>query len=203
MTDGGAETSMGLTFETLTGAEVTAALDDLGRLRCRVFRDWPYLYDGDPANEAGYLRSYRDTPGAILVAARAGGAMVGCATGMPLAHHEDARDLPLSDLGLSMGEVFYCAESVLLPGWRGYGAGHRFFDLREDHARRLGFAVAMFCAVERSADHPLKPAGARSLAPFWEGRGYRARDAVVRMTWTDLGQDAPSEKSLRVWTRRL
>ncbi len=194
---------MSLTFETLTGARVGDVLDDLGALRARVFRDWPYLYDGDPANEAAYLESYRDTPGAILVAARDGDAMVGCATGMPLAHHEDARDLPLDGLGLSGQDVFYCAESVLLPAYRGKGAGHLFFDRREAHARDLGFAVSLFCGVERPADHPARPEGARSLAPFWEGRGYRARDAHVHMRWTDIGDTVPTDKALRVWTKQL
>lgn len=194
---------MSLAFETLEGAGMESALDDLARLRARVFRDWPYLYDGDPANEAEYLRSYRDAPGAVLVLARADGRRVGCATGMPLARHEDARDLPLGELGLDRDEVFYCAESVLLPEFRGHGAGHAFFDRREEHARKHGFAVAMFCAVERPENHPDRPDGARSLAPFWEGRGYVACDAFARMSWTDIGDDAPSEKRLRVWTKSL
>ena len=194
---------MSLTLRTLTGADVADVLDDLARLRAEVFRDWPYLYDGDPKNEAEYLRSYRDTPGAILVSAEDGGRMVGCATGMPLTHHEDARDVPLGDLGLSVDDVFYCAESVLLPDYRGQGAGHAFFDRREDHARTLGFGVSMFCGVERPHDHPARPDGARSLVPFWEGRGYACRDAVITMRWTDIGDDAPSEKRLRVWTKPL
>lgn len=194
---------MALSFETLTGNAVTSALDDLARLRTEVFRDWPYLYDGDPEEEQDYLRSYRDTPGAILVAARDGARMVGCATGMPLAYHEDARDVPLETLGLELDQVFYCAESVLLAEHRGKGAGHVFFDRREDHARALGYHVSMFCAVERPEDHPDRPPDARPLAPFWEKRGYRARDARITMTWTDRGAEAPGDKVLRVWTRRL
>lgn len=31
----------------LTGLDLDAALDDMARLRIKVFRDWPYLYDGD------------------------------------------------------------------------------------------------------------------------------------------------------------
>lgn len=192
-----------LTFETITGARITEVLDDLARLRAEVFCTWPYLYDGNPENEAEYLRSYRDTPGAILVAALDEGRMVGCATGMPLASHEDARDVPLEALALAMDRVFYCAESVLLPGYRGQGAGHVFFDRREAHARKSRFLVAMFCGIERPDDHPLRPADARSLAPFWEKRGYRARDAVIRMTWRDWNEDRPSEKTLRVWTKPL
>ena len=182
---------------------MSGVLDDVARLRTEVFRDWPYLYDGDPEEEADYLRSYRDTPGAIIVAAMDTGKMVGCATGMPLARHADAREVPLAEVGVGMEEVFYCAESVLLARYRGQGVGHVFFDRREEHARALGFAVSMFCGVERPDDHPARPEGARGLAPFWEGRGYRARDAVLRMSWTDAGESAPTEKRLRVWMKRL
>lgn len=194
---------MSLTFETLKDEQVADALDDLARLRTEVFRAWPYLYDGDPANEADYLRSYERAEGAILVAAKHGETIVGCATGMPLARHEDACDVPLGDLGLTKEQVFYCAESVLLPAWRGQGAGHAFFDRREAHARNLGFDVSMFCAVERPDDHPLKPDDARPLGPFWEKRGYTPRDAHVTMTWRDVNEDAPTEKRLRVWTKPL
>ena len=39
----------------LTGNAVGEVLDDLARLRIAVFRDWPYLYDGDVAYERDYL----------------------------------------------------------------------------------------------------------------------------------------------------
>lgn len=194
---------MSLTYETLRNAQVGDALSALAQLRAEVFRAWPYLYDGDPETEAAYLRSYQNTDDAILVAAKDGGKIVGCATGMPLSRHEDARNVPLDDLGLTEDQVFYCAESVLLPDFRGQGAGHAFFDRRESHARELGYEVSMFCGVERPRDHPLRPDDARPLDPFWEKRGYTARDAHVTMTWRDLNEDVPSQKRLRVWTKPL
>ena len=36
-----------ITLETLSGAALLPCLDDVARLRIAVFRDWPYLYDGD------------------------------------------------------------------------------------------------------------------------------------------------------------
>lgn len=39
----------------LTGLDLDAALDDMARLRIKVFRDWPYLYDGDVDYERRYL----------------------------------------------------------------------------------------------------------------------------------------------------
>ena len=45
--------------EALRGADLEAVIDDLARLRISVFRDWPYLYDGDLAYERAYLAPYR------------------------------------------------------------------------------------------------------------------------------------------------
>ena len=58
-----------LTIRALQSADLETALDDIARLRIAVFRDWPYLYDGNLAYERAYLASYGDTPAALLVAA--------------------------------------------------------------------------------------------------------------------------------------
>ncbi len=70
----------------LTGQQVGEVLDNLARLRIAVFRDWPYLYDGDADYERDYLRAYQ-SPGAVVVAAYDGARMVGAATGAPMEHH--------------------------------------------------------------------------------------------------------------------
>jgi hypothetical protein len=36
-----------LTLDCATGAGILPHLDAVARLRMAVFRDWPYLYDGD------------------------------------------------------------------------------------------------------------------------------------------------------------
>ena len=44
-----------LTFETLSGAALSARLDALAGLRIKVVREWTYLNDGDAAFEGLYL----------------------------------------------------------------------------------------------------------------------------------------------------
>ena len=44
-----------VTVRALTRAEAEASFDALARLRITVFRDYPYLYDGDAAYERDYL----------------------------------------------------------------------------------------------------------------------------------------------------
>jgi GNAT superfamily N-acetyltransferase len=188
----------------LTGAALEAALDEAARLRIAVFRAFPYLYDGDMAYERRYVASYRDSPDAILVGAFDGARLVGAATGTPMADHAEAFGAALAGTGIPLDQVFYCAESVLLPEYRGRGIGHRFFDLREAHARRLGARFCAFGAVIRPPDHPGRPEGYRPLDPFWQGRGYRPLPGVTAgFAWRDLGETAETEKRLQMWLRAL
>ena len=188
----------------LTGDALEAALDAVADLRITVFRDWPYLYDGDRDYERQYLQSYRDSEGAILVGAFDGDRLIGASTGTPLADHADDFAAAFADTGYALDQVFYCAESVLLPGYRGHGIGHRFFDAREDHARRLGLQYAAFCAVQRPEDHPLRPVDYRALDPFWRGRGYAPLPgAVAQFTWKDVDQPGESRHPLQFWIRPL
>lgn len=190
--------------ETLTGAALDAALDEVAKLRIAVFRDWPYLYDGDLAYERRYLQSYRDSPGAVLVGAFDGDRLVGAATGTPMEDHADDFAAAFAGTGLDLGTIFYCAESVLLPEYRGRGVGHRFFDLREAHARALGRARCAFCGVVRPADHPLRPAGAAPLDPFWRKRGYAPLEgAVATFRWKDIDRTEETAHPLQFWIRDL
>lgn len=188
----------------LTGAALLAALDDVARLRIAVFREWPYLYDGDLDYERGYLDSYRHSAGAVVVGAFDGERLVGAATGAPMEDHAADFAAPLHATGVPLPRIFYCAESVLLPDYRGRGLGHAFFDAREARARDLGRSHAAFCSVIRPADHPARPAGYRPLDAFWRRRGYAPLPgAVARFSWKDLGAEAETAKPLQVWWRAL
>lgn len=187
----------------LTGDDLAAALDDVARLRIAVFRDWPYLYDGDLAYERDYLRAYQ-SPGAVVVAALDGGRIVGAATGAPMTDHADDFAAAFAGRPEPLSDIFYCAESVLLPDYRGRGLGHAFFDLREAHASALGHRHAAFCSVIRPADHPARPADYRPLDGFWRKRGYAPLPGVIaHFKWRDLGDTDQTDKPLQFWMRTL
>lgn len=195
---------MTIAVRALTGEALGAALDDLARLRMAVFRAWPYLYDGDPYYERRYLASYRDSAEALVVGAFDDARLVGAATGTPMEEHAEEFGAALKGAGLILDQIFYCAESVLRAEYRGRGIGHAFFDLREDHARRLGRRFAAFCSVIRPADHPARPADYRPLDGFWRGRGYAPLAGVTAsFAWRDLGQTEETAKPMQFWMREL
>ncbi|MCU4653473.1 GNAT family N-acetyltransferase [Roseibacterium sp. SDUM158016] len=194
---------MSLEFRDFTGPDIAEVVDGLARLRITVFRDWPYLYEGDFDYERSYLARYAKGD-SIVVGAYDGAEMVGAATGMPLGDHADDFRAAFDGTGIDFGDVFYCAESVLLPGYRGQGAGHAFFDRREAHARRLGYSRVAFCGVVRPADHPARPEGYRPLDGFWGARGYERLDGVVaEFSWRDIGDEGQTAKPLQFWMRTL
>jgi GNAT superfamily N-acetyltransferase len=192
------------TLRLLRGADIAPVLDDLAALRITVFRDWPYLYDGDAGYERAYLARYAAAPDALVVAVYDGARLVGAATATGMEHHAEDFAAALSGAPFPLTDLYYCAESVLLPAYRGRGLGHSFFDAREDAARALGRRAVVFCAVIRPDDHPARPAAARTLDPFWRGRGYAPLSgAVARFSWRDLGAAVETEKDLQVWLKEL
>ena len=194
----------GISVRALRGAALEAALDDVARLRIAVFRDWPYLYDGSLEYEREYLSTYRDSEGALLVGAFFGDVLVGASTSTPMEDHAGEFAAPMQGRGVPLERILYGAESVLLPEYRGKGIGHRFFDLREDHARALGRTHVAFCSVMRPADHPLQPATYRTNDAFWQGRGYApVPGAVAEFSWKDLGEAGETVKPLQFWMRAL
>lgn len=196
---------MSVTVETLGDPEArAAALPDLARLRIAVFREWPYLYEGTLAYEERYLAHFIAEPGAVLVVARDGDAIVGAATASPMAGQDDYIRKPFGDAGQDVGRLFYFGESVLLPGYRGHGIGHAFFDHREAGAKAAGADAACFCGVIRPADHPLRPEDARDLGSFWRARGYAPLDGMIaHYDWKDIDQSEETRHPMQFWHRKL
>lgn len=193
-----------IALRELTGQALEDALDDVARLRITVFRDWPYLYDGTLDYEREYLASYRHSPHALIVGAFDGDRLVGASTSTPMEDHAEGFAAPFAGHGIALDKIYYGAESVLLPEYRGQGIGGRFFDAREAFARKLGRTHLAFCSVIRPADHPLRPDNARTNDAFWTRRGYAPLSGVIaEFTWRDVGQDHDTAKQLQFWMREL
>lgn len=193
---------MNLQVDVFWGSEVAPFVAELARLRMAVFREWPYLYEGSLEYEQHYLAKFLELPESTLVLVRDGERVVGASTALPLAQAEF--QTPFARAGLNPAEWYYFGESVLEPAYRGQGLGVEFFRRREARALELGYRRTTFCAVERPANHPLKPAGYLPLDAFWQRRGFSRRpDLVCRFSWQDLGQPLESSKPMVFWVKQL
>lgn len=197
-------------LETLRDGEVVKFIPALSRLRCQIFRDWPYLYDGSEDYERNYLATFAQGEGAVIAAAKVGDELVGAATAAPLRSHTSEFEPLFAAHGFDPQTVFYFGESVLLPAYRGQGIGHTFFELRETAARSATnmrgdpYRVAAFCAVVRSEHDERRPAGYRPLDPFWLKRGYRPVPGMVgNYDWQEIGSQVESPHPMQFWAREL
>ena len=78
-----------LRLERLSGDKLNQYIPELAELRIRVFRDFPYLYDGDLTYEEKYLQTYIEAPDSVIVLAFDGDHVVGASTGIPLKYETD------------------------------------------------------------------------------------------------------------------
>ncbi len=196
---------MTISVRTLTVPEERhAAIPALSDLRIRVFRGWPYLYDGTAEYEAEYLADFIREPGSVLVVAQDGDMIVGAATASPMAGQKPEFQEPYRRHGLDVAGIFYFGESVLLPDYQGQGIGHRFFDAREAAARTAGADQTSFCAVIRPDTHPMRPDAPRDLHPFWRARGYSPVEGLTGiLRWQDVGVEEESAHPMQFWMRDL
>lgn len=196
---------MSLDVRPLAGPAFDAAIPALADLRIKVFRAWPYLYDGDLEYEAGYLARFRHADRAFLAAAFDGETIVGAATAAPMAGEAAEFRGPFERAGFDVSKIFYFAESLLLPAYRGQGAGVKFFQAREAHARSFGsYSHAVFCGVVRAGDHPMKPADYIPLDAFWRRRGFDKLDGMTTSySWKDVGASEETEKPMQFWMKQL
>lgn len=191
-------------YQTLRGAAIREHLHTLAALRLTVFHDWPYLYEGTLDYERQYLETYARCVESIAVLAWDGTQCVGATTALPLRDAEAAMRAPFEQAGMGIGNTLYFGESVVLASHRGRGIGVAFFEQRETHARALGLSRCAFCAVDRPASHPLKPAAYKPNDAFWARRGYtRHSELQCCFDWLDRGELKPTLHSLTYWLREL
>jgi GNAT superfamily N-acetyltransferase len=195
---------MSLRIEAFTGAALLPHVAALSRLRAAVFADWPYVYQGEAEDEARYIRKYMEGPGAAIILALDGDAVVGAATCQPMVESHGPVKSAFERAGRDPAQYCYFGESVLLPAYRGQGAGVAFFTAREAHARSLGLPNATFCGVVRNVNDPRKPASYTPLDDFWRKRGYTHHPEISCIfDWLEIGDTKETPHALSFWIKAL
>lgn len=184
------------------GPELAPYIDGLGQLRIAVFREYPYLYDGSLEYEREYLRTYLDSPRSLVALVLDEGQVVGATTCMPMAEEGPEFQEAFTKAGYDLSTICYFGESILLPEYRGRGLGKEFFTRREAHAQKLGSTITTFCAVDRPADHPRRPADYVPLDGLWTKQGYTKHPELqATFVWKEIGEAAESPKTLTFWLK--
>ena len=193
-----------ITEHLLTGKAITGHLEALASLRLDIFQEYPYLYRGRREDELAYLAGYAEKPGACVILAEAGGAVIGAATGMPLRHEDAALRTPFAKTPYPLDDLYYIGELLFRRGYRNRGLGQRLLARMENHVRSLGGFSKITCAtVKRPDDHPLRPDDDIPISRFLARTGFvRLAGITTHFTWPET-DGVKRDHSMQFWLKDL
>lgn len=204
-----------LTITSYRGSDVIPFLNDLGRLRIEIFRDFPYLYAGRMDYESDYTNMYKECQNSFFTVVTDGGQVIGISTAVPLLETAEIIQSCFSEAGKDPHDFFYFGESVLDPHYRGCGIYKTLFDTREEEAKRQGYKYTTFIAVMRDQADPEKPQNYQPLDETWTRYGYQCLNLyitipypTVRRTCSATGKTLNNEgdivpHNLQFWYKEL
>ncbi len=192
----------GIGVKAVVGSDAAPYLPALAELR--VFREFPYLYEGDEDAERAYLQTYMGSKELLLVLVLDNDRIVGASSALPLRDETEEIRAPFERSRMDVSTFLYLGESVLESQYRGQGIGARLFEFREAYARALGLTWTTFCAVERMANDFRRPPAYRPLDDFWHRRGYEKHPELsTTMFWHEIEQSQATAQKMIFWLKRL
>lgn len=192
-----------MTIIELSEELVLDYLDQLAGLRLTIFREYPYLYDGQLEDEHQYLAGYAAQGGDVLLALD-GEQVAGAITGLPLMHESAAFVEPFHAAGLTTEQYFYIGELLLLPPYRNLGWGSQLLARLEQRvAHRNRYQHYCLATVVRPTDHPLRPNGYIPIERFCQRHGYRHLAGVcAHVPWREVDGQTTT-KTLGFWCKDI
>lgn len=196
------------TIKVLVNSELQKILPFIVEQRIALFREYPYLYEGNAKEENTYITWFSKLPHSAVAVAYLGKNPVGFITGTGFTgfseHFEGSIDL-FKRADLNPSAYYYIAEIVILPSYRGNHLSKRLFDALEAYAYKCGYTAS--CFVTESHDvHPLKPKNYRSLKPLWTGLGYAKSSLFIHFSWLTIQPNnsaVQQEHKLDYWIKDL
>lgn len=196
--------STSITFKAYRGLEVTAIIEPLGHLRIDIFREYPYLYDGNMNYEQEYLYRYLQIKDSFVLIASENEQIIGATTATPLVEELEDIRMPYENAGICVSETFYFGEAMLRPAYRGMGIYKTFMHERIQAAAQYGASLCTFIAVDRPDNHPLKPQNYHNLKPIWQHYGFVEHPEIQpQFSWKDIDQLEETQKPFTAWLKGI
>ena len=187
-------------IEIFGGEKIKDVIDELGNFRITIFKEYPYLYDGNLDYERKYLSRYGNISDSILLLVRNKEGILGAATGIPLINDEPEFTEPFKDKNLD--EIFYIGELMIRKDNRSKGIGTLLLKNMLDLIDKNQFKTVCLYTVYRGNNHPLKPDFYQSPDSLWRKFGFEKHSSyIVYFSWRDLGNVVETEKPMNVWIK--
>lgn len=197
------------TVKIFTKEAVNEFLPFVATIRINIFKEYPYLYEGNFDEEMVDLESCAQLTDNAIAIAYHHETPVGFLYGIPLVefapHFENPVVELFNDKKLSPETCYYFADIIILPEHRGKNLSKKLFDALETYAQEQGYTSASF--ITESHDiHPLKPLDYKSLDPLWSSLQYKKTGLTSYGSWQTHQPDgsiARQRHSAEIWFKNL
>lgn len=175
----------------------------LADLRVRIFREFPYLYDGTVEDECSNLRAYANSANSLITVMYDGIRHIAAMSCLPMQDAWGELVDNLSTQAVNISECLYIGEILMEKTHRGMGLGSRLFDFARMHAVRLNMKKLCFFSVRRDHTHDARPADYLEPAELWQKWGFSlvpGADVTLSYPQVDVGMQS---HILDFWIRPL
>ena len=192
-----------ISISILTGSQISQHIEAIAQLRIDIFKEYPYLYDGNLEYEIRYLKKFMDTPDSMIVILNNSAHIVGAITGLPLKYEDDIIKEPWLKQHKPLDKVYYFSEILIYSDYRGKGLGRELFEAAEATARDFSvYDCFSLATVIRADNHPSKPADYKALDNFWIHHGYHKDETLIfQIPWKEIDKADISSKPLLFWIK--
>jgi len=193
----------GCVLKCFSGAEIEPFIPQIGALRIGMFREFPYLYEGNLESEIAYLQHLTSQQAETLLLFK-DNAIVGFMNAMPLANAEEAVQKPFIEAGHTLSDYCYVGELMVLPAYRTAQLINTCCAHYEQYARTHKYTFAIFITIDRPDNHPAKPSGYRPLEPLWRRLGFELiPDMKIESDWQQVDTQKREQNTLSLWRKRI
>ena len=189
-----------ISYQVRKGKEIVPYIDELARLRIEVFREFPYLYDGNFDYEKKYLAKFGEIDESIVILVLENQEVIGALTGLPIKNESKEITQNLTKKQLEKG--FYLSEILLYKDFRQQGIGQALMNQLETSVNKP-FTLFLLATVIREENHPLKPKDYASLEHFWIKNNYVSTNQTFSFSWKDIHNESETTKSLVLWQKEI
>ena len=197
------EKKSAIKIKTLRGREIIPYIHKIAELRITIFREYPYLYEGEMSYEERYLLMYSRTEDAMLVIAEDNQEVVGAITGLPLTKSMEEIKCLFIEKTIPADRIFYLGEIVLLQEYRNKNIGYMMYQQFEKAVKEMQlYEKIAICEVVRIENDLRKPLGYKPLDNFWNRQGYvKQPDLIAYFSWKEIGATEETKHPMVFWIK--
>lgn len=170
-------------IEVFHGPEIAPYIKDIASLCNSIYRDAPYLYNGEDADYNTYVESYTESNDTIICLAFDQQEIIGLALGMPMEQSRDLYKPTLIEHGFDLQTMYYFGE----------------FGLRNGYQNR-GIEISLYAHMEKT----IRESGAFDKIAIWEIEGSKNKflsefgfllhpELNFHISWTHIGDTQETE----------